>query len=202
MTIRVMLADVQVMVLEALCELLGSVPGFEVVAAVSDPAEIVRTALRLRPAVAMLDLSMAPFDGVTVAGQLARALPECSLALVSAEPDLPTVRRAIGVGVLGFLPKRAGLQQLIGMLRCVAAGQASIAPALGDALPGEECPLSRREREVLERAATGASSAAIAAELYLAPGTVRNVTSAAIKKLGARNRFDAVLVAREKGWMH
>ncbi|MDH6130013.1 response regulator transcription factor [Kitasatospora sp. GP82] len=202
MTTRILLADDHVMILDALRGMLETVDGFEVVASVSNPDEIVRTALATRPSVAIMDVCMPPRDGLSIAVELRQNLPRCAVALVSATPDTSLVRRAISLGVLGFIPKSAGFHQLIAAVRAVAEGQLSIDPTLIGALTATECPLTSREIDVLKHTATGASVSDIAGALFLAPGTVRNLTSAAIKKLNARNRFDAVLIATDRGWLH
>jgi two-component system response regulator DesR len=70
-----------------------------------------------------------------------------------------------------------------------------------DAIADGVSPLTEREHDVLSAAATHATAAEIAASLYLSEGTVRNYLSAAIRKLGARNRTEALRIAEEKGWL-
>jgi two-component system, NarL family, response regulator DesR len=98
--------------------------------------------------------------------------------------------------------KDAPAAELAAAIRRVAAGQRVVDPALAAAALTEgESPLSQRETDVLAAAADHEAIAVLAARLNLSPGTVRNHLSAAIQKLGARNRADAAQIAREKGWL-
>jgi len=87
-------------------------------------------------------------------------------------------------------------------IRRALAGERVVDPALATAaLSDGNNPLSERERAVLAVAASGASIAAIASQLYLSEGTVRNYLSVAIQKLNVHNRVEAARVAEEKGWL-
>ena len=94
------------------------------------------------------------------------------------------------------------IAQLADALRRVLAGERVIDPALAAAALAEGAnPLTDREREVLRAAADGSTNADLATTLHLSPGTVRNYLSTAIQKLAARNRTEAVRIARDKGWL-
>lgn len=201
MSIRIMLADDHILMLEALAETLKLVSGFDVVGMAGERSEIVPTALRTVPKVAILSVSGAGQDGLDLAVELRHRLPSCGIALAVAEPTRGLVDRAIAVGVLSVIPKRARLPYLVNAIRGVAAGCLIMDSALlCEPRPGSR-NLSDRETEILRLAATGASVKEIAKELFLATGTVRNLASTAIKKLGARNRFDAARIANERGWL-
>jgi two-component system response regulator DesR len=91
---------------------------------------------------------------------------------------------------------------LIDVLRKVAAGERIIDPELALAtLEIRESPLSERETDVLRRFAAGTGLLAIAAELFLSYGTVRNYMASAVTKLGGRNRVDAVRIAKDADWL-
>ena len=105
-------------------------------------------------------------------------------------------------GAEAFLVKDAPAAQLADAVRRVLNGQRVIDPALAAAALAEGAdPLTSRERDVLQAAADGSVNAEIARRLLLSEGTVRNYLSTAIQKTGARNRAEAVLIAREKGWL-
>jgi two-component system response regulator DesR len=105
-------------------------------------------------------------------------------------------------GATGFLLKDAPAPQLAAAIRRVAAGGRVVDPALAlDALSEGTNPLSMREREVLATSLEVATIAEMAARLSLSEGTVRNHLSAAIQKVGARNRAEAARIAEEKGWL-
>jgi two-component system, NarL family, response regulator DesR len=112
------------------------------------------------------------------------------------------LRRAIESGAGGFLLKDAPAEQLADAVRDVVAGRRVIDPGLAAAAIADGLsPLTEREHDVLAAASRQATAAEIAAELYLSEGTVRNYLSAAIRKLGARNRVEALRIAEEKGWL-
>jgi two-component system response regulator DesR len=112
------------------------------------------------------------------------------------------LRRAMEAGARGFLLKDAPAAELADAVRRVARGQRVVDPALALAALSEGAsPLSEREREVLALVPSSGTIADIAARLDLSEGTVRNHLSAAIQKVGARNRAEAARLAGEKGWL-
>jgi two-component system response regulator DesR len=111
---------------------------------------------------------------------------------------LPTRRRSFG---LSFLVKNAPAALLADTIRRLARGERVVQPQLEVAVLTESRLASTRELEVLGLAAEGSSVAEIASRLYLARGTVRNYLSGAITKTGARNRIDAIRIARRDGWL-
>jgi two-component system response regulator DesR len=112
------------------------------------------------------------------------------------------MRRALAEGASGFLLKDAPAAELAAAIRDVAAGRPAIDSALAAAAIREgESPLTAREHDVLAVAVRRDSAADIAAELHLSEGTVRNYLSAAIRKLGVRNRREAIDLANRKGWL-
>ena len=112
------------------------------------------------------------------------------------------LRAALDTHVSGFMVKDAPSDQLIDVLRKVAAGERIIDPKLAlAALEMKESPLSERETDILRRFAAGADLHQIAAEMFLSYGTVRNYMTSAVTKLGGRNRMDAVRIATESGWL-
>jgi two-component system, NarL family, response regulator DesR len=200
--IRVLLAEDQGMVREALATLLGLEHDIEVVAQVGRGDEVVPAALEARPDVALLDIEMPGADGLTAAAALRRALPACRTLILTTFGRPGYLRRAMNQGASGFLVKDAPASELAAAIRRAAAGQRMVDPGLAAAALAEGAsPLSEREREVLAAAAGGATVADIATRLYLSEGTVRNHLSAAIRKTGARNRAEAGRIAEEKGWL-
>jgi two-component system, NarL family, response regulator DesR len=103
--------------------------------------------------------------------------------------------------VRGFLLKDAPATALANAIRSVARGERVIDPELiAAALDTGESPLTARETDVLRAADRGVSTEEMAAALALSPATVRNYLSNAITKVGARNRIDAIRIARDAGW--
>lgn len=202
MTVRLLLADDQEMVRQALGTLLGLEDDFEVVASVGRGDEIVGAAREHRPDVALLDIEMPGLDGLAAAAVLAAQVPGCRVVMLTTFGRAGYLRRAMEAGAVGFVVKDAPADVLADAIRRVMTGERVVDPALAVAtLAAGESPLTARERDVLITARTGATVAEIATRLYLTEGTVRNYVSAAIAKTGARNRVEAVRIADDRGWL-
>jgi two-component system response regulator DesR len=200
--IRVLLAEDQAMMRGALSVLLGLEDDLEVVAEVADGADVVPTALRERPDVALLDIEMPHVSGLEAAEQLAAALPTCRVVIVTTFGRPGYLQRAMAAGVAGFLVKDQPAEDLAGSIRRVASGGTVVDPELaGTALRSVANPLTTRERDVLGAAADGSTVADIAGRLFLGESTVRNYLSSAIGKTGTRNKTEAALLARDRGWL-
>jgi two-component system response regulator DesR len=202
MTIRLLLADDQELIRQALRALLDLERDFEVVASVGRGDEVTAAALEHRPDVALLDIDMPGLDGLAAAAVLTAQVPECRVVILTTFGRTGYLRRAMEAGAVGFVVKDAPAHTLADAIRRVTAGERVVDPALAAAtLAAGESPLTARERDVLIAARPGASVAEIAARLYLAEGTVRNYLSGATTKTGTRNRMEALRVADERGWL-
>jgi two-component system response regulator DesR len=200
--IRVLLAEDQAMVRGALAALLSLEGDIEVVAQVARGNEVVGVALTTQPDVALLDIEMPGGDGLSAAHDLRAALPSCRVVILTTFGRSGYLRRAMESGAVGFLLKEAPAAELAVAIRRIIAGERVVDPELALAALSEgDNPLSGREREVLTAALGGASIAAIATQLSLSEGTVRNHLSAAIQKLGVGNRMEAARLAEQKGWL-
>jgi two-component system, NarL family, response regulator DesR len=200
--IRVLVAEDQAMVRGALASLLGLAGDISVVAQVERGDEIVDAARRTRPDVALLDIELPGTDGISAAGELVQALPSCRVLMLTTFGRPGYLRRALEAGAAGFMLKDAPSELLADAVRRVAAGERIVDPGLAAAALVEgDSPLTAREQEVLAASRELATVAEIAGVLYLSPGTVRNYLSAAMQKLGARTRAEAVRIAEEKGWL-
>jgi len=200
--IRVLLAEDQGTVRDALAILLGLQPDIEVVATLARGDEVVGTAMVARPDVALLDIEMPGLNGLEAAAHLRDRLPACKVLILTTFGRPGYLRRAMASGVVGFLVKEAPAAQLAVAIRRAMAGERIVDPGLATAALSEgDSPLIEREREVLVATARGESIAEIARALYLTEGTVRNYLSEAIGKVGAQNRVDAARIAEQRGWL-
>jgi two-component system response regulator DesR len=200
--IRILIAEDQSLVRGALAALLEMEDDLTVVAQVGRGDEVVRAAVQARPDVALLDIEMPGLDGLTATAQLRRAAPATRVLVLTVFGRSGYLRRAFDAGASGFLLKDTPADELAVAIRRVAAGLRVVDPNLAvEALSDGDNPLSVREREVLQASTEAATAADIAERLGLSEGTVRNHLSAAIQKLGARNRAEAARFAREKGWL-
>ncbi|WP_206793876.1 DNA-binding response regulator [Amycolatopsis sp. MtRt-6] len=202
MTIRLLLADDQELIREALCSLLSQEADFEVVASVGRGDQVVEAAASGRPDVALLDIEMPGLDGLAAAAVLRDRFPSCRVVMLTTFGRAGYLRRAMEAGAVGFVVKDSPADALADAIRRVRAGERVVDPALAVAtIAAGESPLTARERDVLTAARSGATVAEIAANLYLSVGTVRNYISAATTKTRTRNRMEALRVADERGWL-
>lgn len=200
--IRLLLAEDQSMVREALAALLGLEPDMEVVAQAARGDEVLAAAREHTVDVALLDIEMPGMTGIEAAAQLHRELPDVKIVILTTFGRPGYLRSAMESGAAAFLVKDAPAAQLATAVRKVLGGERVIDPTLAAAALAEGAnPLTDRERDVLRAAQDGATNAELAAALCLSQGTVRNYLSMAIQKLAARNRAEAVRIAREKGWL-
>ena len=200
--IRLLLADDQAMVRGALAALLGLEPDLEVVAEVSRGDEVLAAARTSAPDVALLDIEMPGGDGLAAAAALHAELPGVRVLILTTFGRPGYLKRAMEAGARGFLLKDAPASELASAIRRIAGGERVVDPALAAAALSEgDSPLTPREQEVLAAAREHATVAEIARAIHLSPGTVRNYLSAAMQKLGARNRAEAVRLAEDKGWL-
>ncbi|MEV8590673.1 response regulator transcription factor [Streptomyces sp. NPDC051180] len=199
MSIRVVVAGDHQLVLEAFAETLNGTNGLDVVGLATTFEAVLPAVQRHRPTVLLLGESTMGGKALHAATQVRSHHPTCGVALMVGSATPSVVDRAVAAGALGVVPKTARLPQLITTLVGVAGGCLTVDPGLLRTPASGEAVLSVRETDVLRLTAGGATVKEIAGELYLAAGTVRNLTSAAIKKLGGRNRFDAARIAAECG---
>ena len=211
--IRVLLADDQSLVRAGFTALLDARDDIEVVGEASDGAEAVDLARKLRPDVILMDIRMPVLDGVEATRRLVTAgSPARILVLTTFDLD-EYVHAAIRAGASGFLLKDVTPAKLLEAIRIVAAGDALLAPSVtrrllerfaitlprrdvsSEALAG----LTARETEVLRLLAGGLSNAEIAASLVVSEATVKTHISSVLRKLGLRDRVQAVIVAYETG---
>ena len=152
------------------------------------------------PSVALYDVDHRTCDVV----ESAAALSAHHDAVVMIGNHIPPalVRRAVGAGVKGITTKDVTVDELSAIIRRVAEGGSHVCPRLASAaLSSIDSPLTSRERQCLLLSHQGSSVAQIAEQLHLAPGTVRNLLSAAVQKVGSPGRAAAAADARDRGWI-
>ena len=200
--IRLVIVDDQAMLRGALAALLELEADLTVVGVAGDGDEAVRVVSDAAPDVCLMDIQMPGMDGIAATQAVRAASPATRVLIVTTFARPGYLRSALDAGASGFVVKDAPAEQLADAVRRVHVGLRVVDPALAEAsLFDGANPLSERERQVLRLAADGRSAAAIAAEVFLSAGTVRNNLSAAIGKVGAANRAQAVRIAQDKGWI-
>jgi two-component system response regulator DesR len=182
--------------------LLSCADDIEVIAELQRGDDVVSASRALLPDVAVLGASLPGADGFAAARALYAELPTCRSLIMSDRRDPAGVRRAVAAHAIGFVMRDALPDFLTEAVRRAAEGRKVIDPDLAfAALSADENPLTSRELDALGLAAQGATTEEIATDLCLSVGTVRNYLSRAIAKTGARNRVDAIRIARGAGWI-
>jgi two-component system response regulator DesR len=200
--IRVVIAEDQNMVLGALAALLDLEPDIKVVACAANGREALDAVVKLTPDVLVTDIEMPLMTGLEVAAHLRGTHPAVRTVILTTFARPGYLRRALDAGARGYLLKDRPAAELADAVRRVHRGLRVVDPALAaEAWNAELDPLTDRERQILQRAGEGRSTAEIATALRLSEGTVRNYLSEAIAKLDASNRIDAARIARAKGWL-
>jgi two-component system response regulator DesR len=200
--IRVLLAEDQTMVRGALAALLELEPDLKVVAQAANGREAEHLTRETKPDVAVTDIEMPEWTGLEFAAALKESGSKTHVIILTTFARPGYLRRALDAGARGYLLKDRPATELAAAIRRVHSGLRVIDPALAaEAWSADADPLNDRERQILQRAGDGRSSAEIAAELRLSEGTIRNYLSEAIAKLGAANRVDAARIARQRGWL-
>ena len=200
--IRLLIADDQALVRGALAALLELEDDLEVVGTAADGAQAVREARALAPDVCLMDVQMPDVDGVEATCRVVEASPQTRVLIVTTFARPGYLRSALDAGASGFIVKDTPAERLADAVRRVHSGLRVLDPTLAEeSLFDGANPLSERERQVLRLAVDGRTAGAIAGEIYLSQGTVRNLLSAAIGKTGAQNRAQAARIAGDKGWI-
>jgi DNA-binding NarL/FixJ family response regulator len=213
-TVRVLLCDDQALVRSGFGLILEARDDIEVVGEAADGREAIELAERLRPTVILMDVRMPNVDGVEATRRIVAGGSEARILILTTFDLDEYVYEAIRAGASGFLLKDVQPAQLVDAVRVVAAGEALLAPTVtrrlldrfAYALPGaEEKPppalatLTERELEVLKLLAGGLSNAELAERLFLSETTVKSHISSVLRKLGLRDRVQAVVLAYEAG---
>ena len=174
--------------------LLGEQPWVQRCLSARSGAEALALLSTLRPDVALVDLFLAEESGADVCASIRRASPDTRVLLISGSGRMsPAAARAAGAS--GFVSKDWEAKDVARAVHLVGLGQTLFSPTSQQPAP----LLSEREREVLDLIAAGSTNREIASTLYLSPHTVKEHTSALYRKLGARNRAEAVQRAQRIG---
>jgi DNA-binding NarL/FixJ family response regulator len=210
---RVLIADDDDLMRAGLIELLSGEPEIEIVGEASTGRQAVERARRLGPDVVLMDVRMPDLDGIQATAELARAVPQAKVLILTTFEQDDYVFRALRAGASGFLLKRTRPEELIAAVHTVAAGDSLLSPSVTRLVIGRMAQqplpelsavakleeLTRREREVLELIARGLSNREIAAELFVEESTVRTYVKRIQMKLQLRDRVQIVIFAYETG---
>jgi len=211
MTIRVLVADDQLMVRAGFRALLGDEEDMEVVAEASNGLEAVEKAAQFDPSVVLMDIRMPELDGLQATERILAADSAARILILTTFDLDEYVFKALRAGASGFVLKDDSPEQLIAAIRTVASGGALLSPAVTTRVikkfvrtphqdpPTEFDELSQRERDVFHLIVSGFSNAEIANELYISEATVKTHVTHILQKLKLRDRVQAVVLAYQTG---
>ncbi len=199
--IKVVIAEDQTLLRDALATLLGLESDIEIVGLAANGRDAHDAIRRQDPDLVLTDIEMPDMTGLELADLLRREQSRTRVIIVTTFDRPGYLRRAMEAGVSGFILKDGPSADLAGAIRRVMAGERVVAPELAARAWDEADPLSDAERRLLRLAEAGLDSAGMAEASGLARGTVRNYLHSAIGKLGAANRIEAARLARQKGWL-
>jgi DNA-binding NarL/FixJ family response regulator len=212
MTTRVLVCDDQSLVRDGFRLILSTQEDIDVVGEAGDGAEAVDLVKRLLPHVALMDVRMPVMDGIEATRRIAASGVETRVLVLTTFDLDEYVYEALRAGASGFMLKDVTAQQLVDAVRVVAAGEALLAPTVtrrlldrfAGTLPAADAgraqtvaSLTDREREILTLLASGFSNAELAKHLYLSEPTVKTHLTSIFRKLGVRDRVQAVIAAYE-----
>jgi len=209
--IRVALVDDQALVRSGFRMILEAQTDFDIVGEAANGREAVELAHVTAVDVVLMDVRMPELDGIEATGRILADKPDTRVLILTTFDLDEYVARALRAGASGFLLKDVRPAQLVEAIRVVAAGDALLAPTVTrrlldrfaasiDAGPSPDLAcLTEREREILRLIAEGLSNSEIAERLFLGESTVKTHVSAVLRKLGVRDRVQAVIAAYDAG---
>ncbi|WP_017595965.1 response regulator transcription factor [Nocardiopsis potens] len=197
----VVLADDEALLRKAMAALLPMEGDVAVLAEAEDGQAAARAVLEHRPDVLVIDLEMPGTDGLGAVAEIRRTLPDQVVLMLTRHARPGVLRRALKLGVQGFVSKSADPSHIAEVIAALHAGRRWIDPDVSALALIDDCPLTDRETDVLRETGQGYSVAEIAARLHLAEGTVRNYLSNAMQKTQTRSRHEAARYAREHDWL-
>src|SRR4029453_10371745 len=210
--IRVIVAEDHATVREGLKLIINAQPDMEVVADAEDGRTAIELAQKLRPDVALMDISMPGLNGLKATAKLKECCPEVHVLAVTRHKDDGYLQQVLKAGASGYVLKQSPPAELLHAIRAVANGGKYLDPALAGKVMGRYsgrasvineggADVTDREVEVLRMVARGHSNKEIASRLDLSVKTIEVHKANAMKKLGMASRIDIVRYAVLQGWL-
>jgi two-component system, NarL family, response regulator NreC len=216
--IRLMLVDDHQVIRTGLKTFLETQPDFKVIAEASNGREAIELAMKSRPDIVLMDITMPEMDGLEATRQLKKLWPECVVLSLTVHEDKFYFMEMLAAGASGYLTKQAASDELVQAIHTVAQGHIYLQPALArwlledyqrlatekplptqaDSAVGLDA-LSEREREVLELVAQGLNNAEIGAKLELSPKTIARHRERIMNRLNLHSRTELVKFAIKTG---
>jgi DNA-binding NarL/FixJ family response regulator len=209
--IRVLIADDHALVREGISAFLKCTEDIEVVAEASDGLEAIEKALKFRPDIILMDISMPKLGGLEATVEIRKADPSIKIMVLTQYDDKEYISRFLKAGVSGYLLKRAVGSDLVSAIRAVKSGETYLYPAVAskvvndflgkESMSGEDGydVLTDREKQVLKLVAEGYAHKEVADMLKISPKTVVVHQTNILEKLGLNNRSELIRFALSRG---
>ncbi|WP_076011678.1 response regulator transcription factor [Alteromonas abrolhosensis] len=201
-TTSILIVEDQSLVRDAIAMLLSLEDDLTIVAKCSNGQEAINYLNdNPTPHIILSDIEMPLVSGLDLAAYVTKQSLSSKVVLMTTFSKPGYIKRALSIGVKGFILKESDSDYLIDAIHKVSAGDKVISSELAIMALDDNNPLSQKEMSALKLASDGLKTQAIAQQLFLSEGTVRNYLSEAISKLDATNRVDAARIAKQKGWL-
>lgn len=211
-SVRILIADDHALIRSGLRTLLGSEPGFQIVAEACDGQQAVEAAQREMPEVAILDIAMPKLNGLEAARRISATVRQIQLVMLTMHADEGYLLGALRAGARGYVLKSSVESEIVEAVRAVSQGKAFFSPKVSRILADDYTRfleqkqvedsyelLTDRERQILQLLAEGQSNKDVATLLDLSPTTVICHRQHIFQKLGFHNLSDLILYAIRRG---
>ena len=207
MPMRILIVDDHPVTRDGLRSALAASDEVEVVGEASSGEQAIDAVESLKPDVVFMDVRMPGMGGIEATRIIRDEVPDTRVILFTVDESRTSISEAIQAGVSGYLLKDVSAAELVNAARLATEGKAVIHPSLTKAFIEEvqlvdrrpEAPLSKREAEILQMVAYGATTKEVAHDLNISPHTVKTHLERIFEKLGANDRAQAVAIAIRKG---
>lgn len=198
---RILVAEDQAMLRDALCQLLGFQDAVEAVLQAENGSQAVALLEKEPVDVVLLDIEMPEKTGLDVLEWVRGQALSVKVVIMTTFKRPGYFERAVKADVDAYVLKERSIADLMRTIETVLAGRKEYSPELMDILLTQRSLLTNLESQLLKLVAEGLSNKDIASQLHLSDGTVRNYMTSILSKLGAENRTAAVRIAQEKGYL-
>ena len=208
--LKILLVEDHAIVRQGLRLILEQEQDIKVVGEAQDSEEAYRMAKELHPDIVVMDIALPGASGVEATRRIKEELPQVHIVALTVHSEDEYILAMLRAGAEGYLVKDSIAAELVHAVRAVSQGQSILCPAAASKLIEEithryspavhaNDALSKREEQILQLMATGATSKEIGERLHLSAKTVDNYRSSIMDKLHARNKTEAILYALKQG---
>jgi DNA-binding NarL/FixJ family response regulator len=208
--IKVFLADDHTILREATAELVNNQPDMQVVGQAGTGEQTITLVKTLQPDVVVMDIAMPHTNGLDATHHIVTECPETRVLVLSAHQDEEHIMALLEAGAISYLPKTAGLNELLEAIRSTSRGESvlptSVASIVVQSISGKQkektkAILSNREMEIIHLVALGYTNDQIAHHLHLSTRTIEAHLTHIFNKLNVNSRTEAAIYAQQHGWI-